>query len=124
MYITERIDGGRILSHYLPEISGGDTAADLYMKGIKGAVRLYVEFLDYILENKLPSGVKQHRSVRYVRNIDWSIQQDIKLRKFEKSGRMRLYRRNEKVVRYYHLGDNDIDKIYPVILDEILRKNK
>lgn len=124
MYITERIDGGGILAHYLPEIEGEDTAATLFMKGIKGAVILYSDFLEYLAEHEPPKGVLQHRSFKYVRNIDWTFLQDMKLRKFERGGRMRVYERAERVLTYYHLGPDEIQKLYPEILDAILSKGE
>lgn len=122
MYITERIDGGRILSHYLPEIQNDDTAASLFMKGIHGAVVLYKRFLEYIQENDLPLGVIQQKSFKYVRNIDWMLAEDIKLRKFEKEGGMKLYRREEQIIEYYDISNNDITEVYKRSLSIILKK--
>ncbi len=42
MHMNERIDGGKIISHYLPDITSADNASTLFMKGIKGGVRLIV----------------------------------------------------------------------------------
>jgi folate-dependent phosphoribosylglycinamide formyltransferase PurN len=123
MYITERIDGGGILAHYLPEIQDDDTAACLFMKGIKGAVLLYKQFLEYIQENELPAGVIQQKSFRYVRNIDWIITDDIKLRNFETSGGMKSYRREEQVIAYYDLGNHDISEVYKRSLPILLKKS-
>jgi folate-dependent phosphoribosylglycinamide formyltransferase PurN len=122
MYITERIDGGRILAHYLPEIQDDDTAASIFMKGIKGAVLLYTRFLEYILKNDLPVGVIQQKSFKYVRNIDWILTDDIKLRKFEKEGGMKLYRREEQIIEYYDIINNDISEVYKRSLSIILKK--
>ena len=123
MYITERIDGGRILSHYLPEIQEDDTAASIFMKGIKGAVFLYKRFLEYIQEHDLPAGVVQQKSFRYVRNIDWILTDDIRLRKFEKQKGMKLHKRKEQIIEYYDIGNHDIAEVYKRSLSIILNKS-
>lgn len=124
MYITERIDGGSILAHYLPEINANDTAASLFMKGVKGALILYKNFLNYIKNNEFPKGVVQHRSFKYVRNIDWTYVDDIKLRVFETEKRMRVYTRDEQVIEYYDIEDNDLSEVYKRSLNIILKKGK
>lgn len=124
MYITERIDGGGILAHYLPEITDKDDAATLFMKGVIGAVKLYKEFLEHIKENELPKGVVQQRSFKYVRNIDWNYMDDIKLKRFEKEGKMRIYQRKEEIIKYYDIADNDLTEVYKRSLGIILAKKK
>ncbi len=124
MYITERIDGGGILSHYLPAINESDSAASIFMKGIQGAVELYTHFLANIQSQALPSGVIQKRSFKYVRNIDWTIVDDIKLSVFEKSNQIRIYQRDEQTIAYYDLKSEDINEVYKRALNEILKKNK
>ncbi len=122
MYITERIDGGGILAHYLPSIEESDTASTLFMKGIQGATELYKNFLYHIQSNELPRGVVQQRSFKYVRNIDWTIADDIKLRCFERDRKMKIYRRERKVIEYYNITDNDLTEVYKRSLDVILKK--
>ena len=122
MYITERIDGGGILSHYLPEITPDDNAATLFMKGIQGAVKVYTDFLNYIKSNELPNGVTQLRSFKFVRNIDWTIIDDIKLNQFRKKKLIRIYKRNEEIINYYDLNNNDLDELYKRSLSQILKK--
>ena len=123
MYITERIDGGGILSHYLPQIELKDTAASLFMKGIIGSVKLYSQFIEYIENNKAPEGVIQEQTFRYIRNIDWNIVNDIKLMNFIKKGLMRRYCREEKIINYFKLKNNEISKVYSLSLNVILSKN-
>jgi len=124
MYITERIDGGGILSHFLPEITPKDNAATLFMKGIIGTVKLYEDFLNHIKDNEMPEGVVQQRSFKYVRNIDWTIVDDIKLSRFEKKGLMRIYKREEKIINYYNAKSDDLAEIYTKSLIQILKKKK
>jgi len=124
MYITERIDGGAILSHYLTPIDKKDNAASLFMKGIIGSVKLYSQFIDYIDNNKAPQGVIQERTFKYLRNIDWNIINDIKLRIFVKKGFMRKYCRKEKIINYFGLRNNEISKVYSLSLKTILNKGK
>lgn len=100
MKMNERIDGGKILKHYLMPIDENDTYADLFMKGIIGASKVYSEVLTQIKNNDIIEGVVQQRTFKYVRNVDWIITDDIKLRKFIKSNRIKIYKRKEKIIDY------------------------
>jgi len=116
MKMNKRIDGGEILMHYLCAISSQDKAVDLYMKSIMGAVKTYHQFLN---NNNIDiSGINQKRSFRFVRNIDWTLLNDIKLRKFYKYNRMRLYERKEIIIEYQNT--KSIKDLYSIILTEIL----
>ena len=127
MSMNERIDGGDILAHYLTPVNHNDEAPLLFLKGIKGSVKIYSQILEYIKRNKvLPSGFKQMRSVKYCISSDWTIYQDIKLREFEKSGKMKRYKREEKIISYYGNTRNENDKfpLYFEALNDILKKNE
>lgn len=100
MYINEEIDGGSVISHYLPSINADDDASSLFMKNITGAVKLYDLALEMIYQGRHPIGVVQQRSFRYVRGVDWALAQDLRLRYFLKSGMMRQYVRDEQIVSY------------------------
>ena len=117
MKINERIDGGEVLMHYLCPIAGKDKAEDLFMKGVIGAVKLYQEFLDKYSFNA--KGVVQEKSFKYVRNIDWSIVNDIKLNKFYKYDRMKIYEREESIIDYTN-KDYSLEDLYRIILKKIL----
>jgi len=117
MKINERIDGGEVLMHYLCPIAGKDKAEDLFMKGVIGAVKLYQEFLDKYSFNA--KGVVQEKSFKYVRNIDWSIVNDIKLNKFYKYDRMKIYEREESIIDYTN-KDYTLEDLYRIILKKIL----
>lgn len=121
MKMNEKIDGGAILSHYLVPISKDDKASDLFLKGIIGAVKLYKDALNNL--DKLNSaGVVQERSFKYVRNLDWTIYNDIRLNKFYSQNKMKIYSREESILLYYHT--NDIKDLYAKSLEKILGKRK
>jgi folate-dependent phosphoribosylglycinamide formyltransferase PurN len=121
MYITEKIDGGRIISQYLPEIKEDDSAADIFMRNIEGAVQLYLDFFKHLdLTDKIPEGVKQNKSMKNLFNRDWNINNDLRLAYFEKSKRMKHYCRNSKIIKYYNLGCNDREQLYSNTLSTIL----
>lgn len=122
MYITERIDGGAILSHYLTPIEVGDNAASLFQKGIIGAVKVYNQILTELENGNRPKGVIQQRSLHYLSGWDWTIANDIRLRWFEKSGKMKLYTRKEMIVNYYDSDDCKDDYIASKTLKVILSK--
>lgn len=119
MKINERIDGGEIFSHYLVSINENDTASDLFMKNITGAVELYKSFLTHIESNSIPKGIIQKRSFKYVRNIDWNIANDLKLRKFENKNNFVRYKRNEEIIDYYNdENDTTCSKTLKIILNK------
>ena len=117
MKMNERIDGGEIFMHYLCPISGTDRAEDLFMKGIIGAVKTYQEFLNNYSHDA--KGIKQKRSFKFVRNIDWTIINDIKLNVFYKKNRMEIYEREELIIDYVNKNYSHGD-MYRISLKEIL----
>lgn len=121
MLMNEKIDGGAILSHYLIPIQEKDNAADLFLKGIKGAVKLYTDVLGQIDQINV-KGVPQERSFKYVRNLDWTLLNDIRLNSFYKSNRMKIYQREEEVLTYYNAAN--IEEVYTTSLSKILGKRK
>ena len=52
MRMSEKIDGGDILMHYLPEINYNDNPGSLFVKGIIGAVEMYTYLLSDINNHK------------------------------------------------------------------------
>lgn len=123
MYITERIDGGPIISHYLPPIEEDDHAGSLFMKNIIGAVKLYNNALDSIYKGKKPIGIKQQRSSRYLRAMDWTICQDLRLTYFHKNKMMKNFVRDEHIINYYD-GPEGNSHIFEKTLEVILAKSK
>jgi folate-dependent phosphoribosylglycinamide formyltransferase PurN len=124
MYINERIDGGPVIFHYLPSISADDDASSLFMKNITGAVKLYDLALEMIYQGKRPIGVVQQRCFRYVRGVDWTLAQDLRLRYFLKSGMMWQYVRDEQIVSYSDETNADaytFDKTLRAVLKKPLR---
>ncbi|MFY0631402.1 MAG: hypothetical protein JXR05_13535 [Flavobacteriaceae bacterium] len=117
MKMNERIDGGEILMHYLCPIKGTDRAEDLFMKGIIGSVKVYQEFLDKYKDSA--KGISQRKSFKYVRNIDWTIINDIRLKKFYKNNRMKIYEREESIIDYVN-KDYSLEDLYRISLKKIL----
>ena len=125
MIMNERIDGGRIIAHYLTPINLKDNSAEIFLNGIKGAVVLYSHVIDYIVKNNsFPIGVIQERSIKYQKASDWTIYQDLKLRNFFKSGMIKNYVREAKSVYYLEGGETQQQWNYINILKVILSKNK
>lgn len=123
MTMNERIDGGGILAHYLTPIEEDDDSSKLFMKGIIGAVKLYSDILEYIIKtNSKPKGFEQKRTFRYCKSSDWTIYQDIKLRVFEKSKKMKIYAREEKKILFLDMENDSNETPYFETLTEILKK--
>ena len=108
MIMSPKIDHGNILSHYLTPISLKDKRYDLYMKTIKGSVKLYQHFLNKTESSKsFPKGVKQMHEFNYYKNIDWNITDDLKLNYFESTQFTSYFIRKEKSIYYYNNKEND-----------------
>jgi folate-dependent phosphoribosylglycinamide formyltransferase PurN len=121
MYISERIDGGPIIMHYLPSIEMKDTASSLFMKNIQGAVRLYTCTIKKFERGETPTGIVQQRSFRYLKGIDWTIFQDLRLKSFHHKGEIKKYIREERIIDY---SDNKVKLSYTFedILSIVLKK--
>jgi folate-dependent phosphoribosylglycinamide formyltransferase PurN len=123
MVMNERIDGGQILSYYLTPIEEKDTAATLFIKGIEGAVKLYLEFLIYYKNEKIYNSVNQERALHYFRANDWTLVEDLRVLNFQESGKMKLFVRNAKIINIYNSFDKNIQWIYSEMLNNILSKS-
>ena len=115
MKMNERIDGGKILSHYLVPIDKTDTPSTLYMKNFQGCLKLYTEYLNFGNFNE--EGIPQKKSFRYYRNIDWTIANDIKLSYLRKKEIIKRFSRKEKIIKYYNdSSDKNLLELYDSIL--------
>ena len=121
MVMNERIDGGEILSHYLVPLESNDSASQVFMKNIIGAVKLYSDAINLALQGQNLKGIKQKRTFKYVRNIDWTIINDIKINKFQDSKIINRYTRDEKIINYQK---DKGDYTFSNTLSEILNNEK
>jgi len=118
MRMNERIDGGNIISHYLPEITSKDDVSTLFCKGINGGIQLILDEIKNINNGDVFSGIRQNRCFKYTRGMDWVIYHDLRLNLFHKSGRIKLYNRKEKIFTYADITDENFP--FSKILDYIL----
>ena len=119
MVMTEEIDGGPILAHFLPEIDEKDNFESLYIKNILGGIFL---FRDFILFNEkentnLRPLQKQKKSLHYYLGYDKTIFTDLVMNYFFKKKLVKKFIRNEKYLKYYEkkLDFNELLKILNVI---------
>ena len=121
MLMNERVDGGKILYHYLTPIEDKDNYSDLFMKGIIGCEKVYSLILNKINKNQKIKGITQKRTFRYTTNIDWIITNDIKLLSFMKSGKIKNYIRKEYIFDYSK--EDQMNIIFNNTLNSILKSN-
>ncbi len=121
MHMNERIDGGRVIAHHLPSITADDTAASLFVKGVKGAVELYCASIKQLEDGTMFDGIPQQRSFKYTTGMDWTIYQDLKLAAFQASGRMKVYEREERTI-FYNQAALEADFPYGELLSLVLAK--
>ncbi len=103
MLMTEKIDAGPILGHFLPEINEDDNLESLYVKNIIGGVKLYV---DFILTNEsstidLKNLKRQKKPLHYYLGYDHSIFTDTVIKYFNDNSLIKNFLREEKIFKYY-----------------------
>ena len=98
MEITEKIDYGNIISQFLPSIEENDTASSLFMKTIIGSVELISNVIEKLVTGEEIKMVRQERSIRYTKSIDWTLYQEIQLQSFYKSKKITKYIRESSVI--------------------------
>ena len=123
MKMNERIDGGDILAHFLPDIHPEDKAHSLFFKGIAGGVNAMIKIVDDAEKFGIPTGIPQQRTVKFTRGMDWNIVNDIRLAEFHRSGKISWYCRDEKYF-YYHGPSNKHGFALGPLLDFLLAKKK
>lgn len=122
MNMNEKVDGGSIISQFLPEITVHDNASSLFMKSIIGSVQLYKITLNKLENKSFVHGLDQGRSIRYTRLIDWTFYQEIQLNSFYKSCKIKEYEREARVFEY---SEKNADRYYlSEVLDFVLSTNR
>jgi|GEM_PF-3383498 len=123
MKMNERIDGGNVISHYLPSIESGDNAAKLFLKGIKGAVQMVKKEIENYRRDIQFKGIHQKRSIKYTRGMDWNIYHDLRVNRFYKLNLMTKYLREKEM--YYYYSEKDLESKFPfsnILSDMLLMK--
>lgn len=117
MLMNTKVDGGDVLSHYLPEIISGDTPSTIFTKCIRGSFILYDNFLEG-QDNQIHEikGRPQSKPTYYFRKKDWNINRYLKLRRNLKNNVAQYYERPEYIVAYWNnqnrplLNEEDIQR--------------
>ena len=107
MIINSKVDGGNILAHYFPSIKTGDTPATLFMKTVKGAAAVYIEFLKDLQQGIDFVSIPQSKSFFYFRSHDWNLINSLSVQRFVKSNICAKMARDEEVVRYWRVRTHE-----------------
>jgi hypothetical protein len=123
MLMNEKIDGGKMLAHYLTPIEENETGGTLFNKGIIGCVKLYTDFFRFYEQNKAFNSINQGSPLLYFKSNDWTIWEDLKYRSYIQKNIFKKYIRKESVFTYY---DQDIntEKMYGQLLTKLLNHDK
>ena len=111
MIMKAKIDGGMILSHYLPSIEVYDTPNSLFFKGIIGGVELYKEFIQYNEINNEYKSINQNKAMHYYLGYDHNIMTDIIVRYFLKKGMVKKFIRESEKIDYYN-GSKNLNDLF------------
>jgi folate-dependent phosphoribosylglycinamide formyltransferase PurN len=104
MKMNETVDGGDILAHYLPEIDENDDPAILFCKTIVGGVKLFHNILGDLQEGRPLHSIKQRKPLFYYRSSDWTVYQNISIRRHIENHVCRQFVRPEEFVEYWRMG--------------------
>ena len=103
MVMSEVVDGGDILAHYLCPIEADDDPGTLFMKAIEGGTRLYDRFLRHLSDGGRYVSVPQPRSFFDYRGFEWTVSQTLSVQRHIDQGLCRRFARGEEIVEYWRL---------------------
>ena len=114
MIMTAKIDGGGILSHFLPSIEIDDTPNSLFCKGILGGTELYREFIEYNEKYNKYNSIQQKTPMHYYLGYDHNIMTDIIVKYFLKKELIKKFLRKETKINYYDKS-SDISDLLTIL---------
>lgn len=122
MKMSEVIDGGPILAHYLPAVEADDNPVSLFIKTVGGAVTLYEHFLKgYSAGSPLRCIPQTSPPLFYYRYADWRLCQSLLVKHHLKKGLAKKYSHPERIVEYWNTAtDKDARNLYHRTIDELL----
>jgi methionyl-tRNA formyltransferase len=107
MTMSTSVDGGDILSHYLPAIEAGDTPATLFLKTVRGAAEVTDRFLAHVGRTGTFAKCPQPAPLFYYTSGDWTIHHACELRRHLKHRRAAGAERFEETVEYYSSASDE-----------------
>lgn len=105
MLMSEAVDGGAMLAHYLPAVEAGDTPGRQLCKTIRGGVDLYAKFLDHLSAERPFVTVPQGRPFHYTVSADWSVHQNLVIERRVARDDCARFARPERVHIYWDKED-------------------
>ncbi|HMH50020.1 MAG TPA: formyltransferase family protein [Candidatus Acidoferrum sp.] len=103
MVMSEVVDGGDILAHYLCPIEADDDPGTLFMKAIEGGTRLYDRFLRHLSDGGRYVSVPQPRSFFDYRGYEWTVSQTLSVQRSIDQRLCRRFERGEEIIEYWRL---------------------
>jgi folate-dependent phosphoribosylglycinamide formyltransferase PurN len=108
MILGSNIDGGDILSHFIPAIELKDDVSSIFIKNMLGSYILCDDFISNHKNIKSIGSVKQPYPKYYYYMKDWNINCYLKLRKNIKQMKLLGVQRVEKIIRYWDKEENNL----------------
>jgi len=103
MTMSNVVDGGDVLAHYLCPIEAQDDPGTLFMKAIVGATKVYDSFLAHLSAAGDYVGIAQTKSFFDYRSFDWMTCQDVAVQRNIDRGICRQHERPEQIIEYWRL---------------------
>jgi methionyl-tRNA formyltransferase len=108
MMLGSNIDGGDILSHFLPAIESKDSVSSIFIKNMLGSYILCDDFISNYMNEKSIGFVKQPKPKYYYYMKNWNINYYFKLRKNIKKMKSMDAQRIEKIIRYWNKEETNL----------------
>lgn len=122
MVMSQVVDGGDILAHYMPSIERDDDPATLFAKTVGGAAALTDAFLSRLEEDTTFAACPQAPPLFYYRGADWTIYHGQRVRRALRRGVADEHLRPERVEPYWNAADTeDARRLVNATLADLLR---
>lgn len=108
MILGSNIDGGDILSHFIPAIELEEDVSSVFIKNMLGSYKLCDDFISNYKNINSIGFIKQPYPKYYYYMKDWNINYYLKLRKNIKQMKLPEVQRAEKIIRYWDKEENNL----------------
>lgn len=121
MVMGTRIDGGRILAHFIPAIESGDSPESLYAKVVAAAPRMYLNVISHIASGGQLASVPQPRPLFYTRGLEMGWFHRAMIARHLRTDLAAQHERAEKLVEYWRESDaKTAHRLYAATISSLL----
>jgi hypothetical protein len=120
MVMSEKVDAGDILAHYLPAIEPGDTPTSVSMRIFAAVPRVYLDFLTHLAGGKSFARCTQPPALFYCRGRDWTVVHAKRAQRYIRDNLAARYQRPERYVTYWNQSDEGAQALMRDTINEAM----